>query len=110
MTRARDIANLVDANGDVNTSALGNVQTPTLSSLGLDNHDQVSVDASGNVTATAYNGSGASLTGIEAFPTNWTASLSGSDMIFSYSGTAKFKITTGGAVVAIDDITAYGSL
>ena len=71
MTRARELANLIDNNGDVQASALDNVA---------------------------------------AFPTNWTAGLSGSDMVFSYNGTAKFKLTTSGAVVAIDDITAFGSI
>lgn len=49
MTRARDIANLVDANGDIVAGALDNVSTPTLSSLGIDNHDDITVDASGNL-------------------------------------------------------------
>ena len=71
MTKARDIANLVDANGDVQLSALDNVA---------------------------------------AFPTNWSATLSGSDMVFNYNGTDVFKITTAGAVIALDDITAFGTV
>ena len=51
-----------------------------------------------------------SLGNVQAFPTNWTADLSGSDMVFKYSGTAKFKLTTAGALVVIDDITGYGSV
>lgn len=45
-----------------------------------------------------------------ALPTNWTASLSGTDMVFSYSGTAKVKIATDGSVTAVDDVTAFGSV
>ena len=110
MTRARDLANIVSGNFAIPSGSLSNVQTPTLSSLGIANFDQLTCDASGNLTTTSVSGNGAALTGIEAFPTNWTAALSGSDMVFSYSGTAKFKLTTSGAVIAIDDITAYGSV
>lgn len=52
----------------------------------------------------------ASLTNVQAFPTNWSADLSGSDMVFKYSGTAKFKLTTAGALVVLDDITGFGSV
>lgn len=70
MSRARDIANLVDANGDIKAGALDNVA---------------------------------------AFPTGWSATLDGSDMVFVYNSTEVFKITTAGAVVALDNITAYGT-
>ena len=70
MSRARDRANLVDANGDIKAGALDNVA---------------------------------------AFPTGWSASLDGSDMVFIYNSTEVFKITTAGAVVALDNITAYGT-
>ena len=46
MSRARDIANLVDANGDIKAGALDNVA---------------------------------------AFPTGWSATLDGSDMVFVYN-------------------------
>ena len=52
MTKANDLASLLDANGDVVSTALDNVPaapTPSLSSLGIPNHDDVTVDASGNV-------------------------------------------------------------
>jgi len=70
MSRARDIADLVDANGDIVAGALNNVA---------------------------------------AFPTGWDATLDGSDMVFRYNSTEVFKITTGGAVIALDDITAFGT-
>ena len=110
MTRARNLADIVSGNFAVPSRSLSNAPAPTLSSLGIANFDQITCDASGNLTTTSVSGNGASLTGIEAFPTNWTAALSGSDMVFSYSGTAKFKLTTAGAVVAIDDVTAFGSV
>jgi len=70
MTKARQMADLIDNNGDVVASALDNVA---------------------------------------AFPSGWSASLDGSDMVFIYNSTEVFKITTAGAVIAADDITAFGS-
>lgn len=70
MSRARDLADLIDASGDVKSSRLDNVA---------------------------------------AFPTGWSASLDGSDMVFIYNSTEVFKITTAGAVVAKDDVTAFGT-
>lgn len=70
MSRARTIADLLDATGDVTVDALDNVA---------------------------------------AFPTGWDAALDGSDMVFRYNNTEVFKITTAGAVVAADDITAFGT-
>ena len=69
MTRANDLASLLDANGDVVSTALDNVPaapTPSLSSLGIDNHDQVTVTSGGAVSATSFAGDGSSLTGIQA--------------------------------------------
>ena len=70
MTKARQMADLIDNNGDVKLANLDNVA---------------------------------------AFPTNWDATLDGSDMVFRYNSTEVFKITTGGAVIALDDITAFGT-
>lgn len=100
MTKANDLASLLDANGDVVSSALDNVPpsndasalstgtlpdgrfpavlpavsganltgipTPTLTSLGIANHNQVTVTAGGAVSATSFAGDGSSLTGIQA--------------------------------------------
>jgi hypothetical protein len=40
---------------------------------------------------------------------NWDIGLSGNDLVFEYNGTAVFKLTTTGAVVAEGDVTAFGS-
>ena len=42
--------------------------------------------------------------------TNWTVVQSGTDLVFSYNGTAVMKITSAGAIVAKDNITAYGTV
>lgn len=70
MSKARDLADLLDSSGDVVAGALDNVA---------------------------------------AFPSGWSATLDGSDMVFVYNSTEVFKITTAGAVVALDDVTAFGT-
>ena len=70
MTRARDLADLIDANGDVKVGRLDNVA---------------------------------------AFPTGWSAALDGSDMVFIYNSVEVFKLTTAGAVIAKDNVTAFGA-
>ena len=57
----------------------------------------------------------ASLTGLTDVTTSavsigdWEIKLDGSDLRFVYNGTDAFKITTTGAVVAKDEITAFGA-
>jgi hypothetical protein len=67
----------------------GTVSTPTLSSLGLDNHDQVTVTAGGAVTATSFAGDGSALTGLISF-------AAGTKMLFGQTAapTGWTKITT----------------
>jgi len=40
---------------------------------------------------------------------DWDIELDGSDLVFQYNGTDVFKITTAGAIIAKDDVTAFGS-
>lgn len=57
----------------------------------------------------------ASLTGLTDVTTsavsigNWEIKLDGNDLRFVYNGTDAFKITTTGAVIAKDEITAFGA-
>jgi len=60
------------------------------------------IDNNGDVQATH-------LDNVAAFPAGWSAALDGSDMVFIYNSTEVFKITTAGAVVAADNVTAYGT-
>ena len=89
MTKARDMADIVGGGFTIPSGSLGNSPTPTLTSLGVENHDEVTVDASGNVSATSFTGDGASLTGVEAFP-------AGTKMLFGQTAapTGWTKITT----------------
>lgn len=77
------------------------VSTPSLSSLGIANHDNLSVDSSGNVALGASS---------IAFGTSkWTIVLDGNDLDFQYNGTTVFKLASNGAVTSADNITAYGT-
>ena len=60
------------------------------------------IDANGDVQA-------ANLDNVAALPTGWSAALDGSDMVFIYNSVEVFKITTAGAIVAKDNITAFGT-
>ena len=41
---------------------------------------------------------------------NWTIDQVGTDLRFLYDGTAKFKLTSAGAITTVGDITASGSI
>jgi len=60
------------------------------------------IDANGDIQAT-------NLDNVAAFPTGWSAALDGNDMVFIYNSVEVFKITTAGAVVAKDNVTAFGT-
>lgn len=81
--------------------AFATVSTPTLSSLGLDNHDNLSVDSSGNVALGAQS--------ISFGTSKWGIVLDGNDLDFQYNGTTVFKLASNGAVTSANDITAFGS-
>lgn len=41
---------------------------------------------------------------------NWTITQIGSDIVFSYNGAKRMKITPAGVVTAFDDVVAFGSV
>ena len=81
--------------------SFGTVSTPSLSSLGIANHDNLSVDGSGNVALGSSS--------IAFGSSKWTIVLDGNDLDFKYNGTTVFKLASNGAVTSADNITAYGS-
>jgi hypothetical protein len=42
--------------------------------------------------------------------TGWSIALSGTDLVFSYNGTAKIKFASDGEIVTVDDVTAFGTV
>ena len=61
-------------------------------------------NVTGNVTGNTSGTAGSVAT------TDWTITQSGSSLVFSYQGTAKFAMTSAGALTAVDNITAYGTV
>ena len=53
MSNARNLADVISGNYDVPAASLDNAPTPTLSSLGIANHDAVTIDASGAISGAA---------------------------------------------------------
>lgn len=74
---------------------------PTLSSLGIANHNNLTVDGSGNVALGTSS--------VSFGTSKWAIVLDGNDLDFQYNGTTVFKLASSGAVTSADDITAFGS-
>ena len=77
------------------------------------------ISVSGNadtVTDGVYTSGNQTISDIKTFSdsigigADWTLSQSGTDLVFSYSGTAKLKLSSDGALTAADNITAYGAV
>ena len=82
-------------------SSLTGIPTPTLTSLGIANHDQLTVAANGDVSLGTSS--------INFGTSAWAVVLSGTDLDFTYNGTTVFKLASSGAVTSADNITAYGT-
>jgi hypothetical protein len=83
-------------------------QQPIIGDLTGDVTGDVTGDLTGNVTGNV-TGNTSGTSGSVA-TTNWTIAQSGTSLVFSYNGTAKFALTSAGAVTAVDNITAYGTV
>jgi hypothetical protein len=86
--------------GNVTGDLTGNVTGNVTGNLTGD----VTGDVTGNVTGNTSGTAGSVAT------TDWTITQSGSSIVFSYQGTAKLALTSAGAVTAVDNITAYGTV
>ena len=53
--------------------------------------------------------SGGSNAAIKGFPSGWSASVDGNDMVFIYNSVEVFKVSTAGAITAKDNVTGYGT-
>lgn len=47
---------------------------------------------------------------VELNPTGWSFTETAGELIFSYNGVARLKFTSTGAIVAADDVTAFGNI
>ena len=78
------------AQGTLADSALQDVVDDTTPQLGGD------LDTNGN--SVDFGASG------------WSIALSGTNLVFSYNGTAKVKFASDGEIVTVDDVTAFGTI
>lgn len=74
--------------------------------------DLTSPTFGGTVTAGGFNGNltgNASGSAGSVATTNWTISQSGSKLVFSYNGAAKFSIDSSGNMIVTGNVTGYGT-
>lgn len=92
---------------------------PIIGDLVGDVTGNVTGDLTGNadtVTDGVYTSGNQTISDIKTFSdpigigAGWTVSQSGTDLVFSYSGTAKLKLSSAGALTAADDVTAFGTV
>lgn len=100
-------------NGDPVTSSADELNvldgiTTTLEAADLNLLDGAQANTVVASKAVVYGGSGEVKANTIALG-NWTITESGSELKFAYGGTNRFKITSGGAIVAEGDVTAFGS-
>ena len=101
-----------NANATITTNGTGDLTLNT--NAGTNSGSVVIADgANNNVTLTA-NGTGkvafASDLQLNGTTNNWTIEVDGDDhLLFKYNGTAVFAIQDTGAVIAKDDVTAFGT-
>ena len=103
------------SNGNINitpngtgTVAISKLQAASLNYPTADgtNGQYLQTDGSGTLSFSTVPISGSTFT-----LGSWTISVDGSNnLVFSYSGTAKAKIASTGAITSIDDVTAFGTI
>ena len=84
------------------SSTVANISVPTgtTTTLGIVRPDNSSI----NISANGVLSLGSSVT------TNWTFAETAGSLVFYYAGTAKLKFNSDGSVVAVSNITAYGTV
>jgi hypothetical protein len=85
-------------------TVVGNVTGNVTGDVTGDLTGDVTGNLTGNVTGDVSGSAGSLVT------TNWTLTQSGTSLVFSYNGTARFAMTASGALTAVDNITAYGTV
>lgn len=103
-TKGRVTAGASLADTDV-TTALG--YTPVSTTERYANPSWISELAGAKVTGNISGNANASTKLVSG---NWTVEVSGESLVFKYNGTAVASISSAGAISAVDDVTAYGSV
>jgi hypothetical protein len=89
--------------GQVSGSFLGNVTGDVTGNAGTVTNG---VYTTGNQTIAGNK----TFSGIIGIGSDWTVRQSGTSLVFSYQGTAKLSLTSDGALTAVNNVTAYGSI
>jgi hypothetical protein len=66
---------------------------------------QGQIDAKAPIASPTFTGTA---TVVTAAVGDWTITQSGTDLVFSHSGTARLKLTSAGALTVEGDVTAFG--
>jgi hypothetical protein len=84
------------------SSTVANISVPTgtTTTLGIVRPDNSSI----NISTNGVLSLGSSITA------SWTIQQVSNDLVFYFGGTARFRLTSGGAFVAADNVTAYGTV
>jgi len=90
--------------GDLTGDVTGNLTGNATGNLTGNVTGNLTGNVTGNVTGNTSGTAGSVAT------TNWTITQSGTSLIFSYNGSAKLALTSAGALTAVDNITAYGTV
>jgi hypothetical protein len=86
------------ASTDYATAAQGTLADSALQDVVDDTTPQLGGDLDTNGNSVDFGASG------------WSIALSGTNLVFSYNGTAKIKFASDGEIVTVDDVTAFGTI
>ena len=86
------------ASTDYATAAQGTLADSALQDIVDDTTPQLGGDLDTNGNSVDFGASG------------WSIALSGTNLVFSYNGTAKVKFASDGEIVTVDDVTAFGTI
>ena len=86
------------ASTDYATAAQGTLADSALQDIVDDTTPQLGGDLDTNGNSVDFGAAG------------WSIALSGSDLVFSYNGTAKIKFASDGEIVTVEDVTAFGTV
>ena len=102
--------------GPITAAEIAKLDGMTTSKVELNHVTGVTSDIQGQIDAKAPIAS-PTFTGTATVPTaaittvdlgDWTIEQSGTNLVFSHSGTARFKLTSAGALTVEGDVTAFG--
>jgi len=118
---------VADVTGDVTGNVTGDLTGNVTGNVTGDLTGNVTGDVTGNVTGDVTGNAGTvtngvyttgnqsiagnkTLTGTTGIGANWTVAQSGTDLVFFYNGNRRLSLSSTGALVAANNVTAYGAV